>query len=286
MIAWVVDARAFKLVANLDDEQIMGPLLPKTNPLLWEIGHHAWFQFFWVLRPAASQAPVREDEDALYDSIAKAHDIRWDLPLPSRGETLDYVRTVLDRVAAIDWNFITHSPANGVTQLPEASQIPDALTYDQLDSLLKELPEYARLIVTILAYTGLRRSELHRITWGDIDFENNEIVIRTTKNSEFRVIPMHPQVRTTFSELRPGRSWPRTQSGQSRITIVWPDSNTPSVPVIPSIDIKKSLISASKRAGIGHVYPHMLRHTFATKMRDHGVHWTASRSSLAIRRWP
>ena len=53
MIAWVVDARAFKLVANLDDEQIMGPLLPKTNPLLWEIGHHAWFQFFWVLRPAA-----------------------------------------------------------------------------------------------------------------------------------------------------------------------------------------------------------------------------------------
>ena len=229
---------------------------------------------------------MREDEDALYDSIAKAHDIRWDLPLPSRGETLDYVRTVLDRVAAVDWNFITHSPANGVTQLPEASQIPDALTYDQLDSLLKELPEYARLIVTILAYTGLRRSELHRITWGDIDFENNEIVIRTTKKSEFRVIPMHPQVRTTFSELRPGRSWPRTQSGQSRITIVWPDSNTPSVPVISPIDIKKSLISASKRVGIGHVYPHMLRLTFATKIRDHGVHWTASRSSLAIRRWP
>ena len=161
----------------------------------------------------------------------------------SRNRLLATIRTIFK--AAVDWNFITHSPANGVTQLPEASQIPDALTYDQLDSLLKELPEYARLIVTILAYTGLRRSELHRITWGDIDFENNEIVIRTTKKSEFRVIPMHPQVRTTFSELRPDRSWPRTQSGQSRIIIVWPDSNTPSVPVISPIDIKKSLITAT-----------------------------------------
>jgi len=103
VIAWVVDARAraLELVADLDDEQIMGPLLPTTNPLLWEIGHHAWFQSFWVLRHAAGQAPVREDEDALYDSIAIEHDIRWDLPLPSRGETLDYLRTVLDRVIAL-----------------------------------------------------------------------------------------------------------------------------------------------------------------------------------------
>ena len=79
----------------------MGPPLPTTNPLLWEIGHHDWFQSLWVLRHAAGQAPVREDEDALYDSIAITHDIRWDLPLPSRGETLDYLRTVLDRVVEL-----------------------------------------------------------------------------------------------------------------------------------------------------------------------------------------
>jgi integrase len=180
---------------------------------------------------------------------------------------------VVRRIAAArgDWNFLTHSPAHGVAQLPEASKIPDALSDDQLESLLAELPEYARLMVTILVYSGLRRSELHRITWGDIDFENNEIAIRTTKNSEFRVIPMHAQVRAVFRGLRPGRSWPKTQSGQNRITIVWPDSSTPSAVVIPPIDIKKSIISAAKRAGIGHVYPHMLRHTFATKMRDSGV---------------
>ena len=187
----------------------------------------------------------------------------------SRNRLLATIRTIFK--AAVDWNFITHSPASDVSQLPEASQIPDALSDEQVESLLKALPEYAQLIVTILVYTGLRKSELHRITWGDIDFKNNELAIRMTKNSEFRVIPMHPQVRKVFSELQPGRSWPKSQSGHSRKTIVWPDSKNPSAIAIPHIDIKKSLISASKRCGIGHVYPHMLRHTFATKMRDNGV---------------
>ncbi len=97
---WVRDARerTFELVADLNDAQLMGPQLEIVNPMLWEIGHHAWFQSFWVLRHAAGQPPVRPDEDALYDSIAIAHDTRWDLPLPSRAETLDYLHEVRDRV--------------------------------------------------------------------------------------------------------------------------------------------------------------------------------------------
>ncbi len=97
---WVRDARerTFELVADLTDEQLMGPQLSIINPLLWEIGHHAWFQSKWALRHAGGQEPVLGDEDALYDSIAIAHDTRWDLPLPSREETLAYLREVRDRV--------------------------------------------------------------------------------------------------------------------------------------------------------------------------------------------
>ncbi len=102
LVAWAQDARArtVELVADMDDEQIMGPMLPTINPLLWEMGHCAWFQSYWVLRHAGGQAPVHEDEDVLYDSIAIAHDRRWSLPLPSRGETLDYLHEVLRRVVA------------------------------------------------------------------------------------------------------------------------------------------------------------------------------------------
>ena len=97
---WVHDARerTFELVADLSDEQLMGPQFDIVNPLLWELGHLAWFQSRWVLRHACGQQPVRADEDQLYDSIAIVHDRRWDLPLPTRSETLDYGRQVRDRV--------------------------------------------------------------------------------------------------------------------------------------------------------------------------------------------
>ena len=102
LAAWVQDARqcTFELVADLSDEQLMGPQISIVNPGLWEIGHQAWFQSIWALRLAAGQAPVWPDEDALYDSIAIAHDIRWDLPLPDRDQTLAYLRQVRDRVLA------------------------------------------------------------------------------------------------------------------------------------------------------------------------------------------
>jgi len=97
---WVRDARrrTLDLVADLDDDQLMGPRLSIVNPLLWEIGHAAWFQEKWVLRHARGERPMRQDGDALWDSGAIAHDTRWDLPLPRREETLDYMRSVHDRV--------------------------------------------------------------------------------------------------------------------------------------------------------------------------------------------
>lgn len=98
--AWVQDARrrTLDLVADLDDGQLMGPRLSIVNPLLWEIGHVAWFQEKWVLRHDRGEPPIRPDGDSLWDSSAISHDTRWDLPLPSREETLHYMQEVHDRV--------------------------------------------------------------------------------------------------------------------------------------------------------------------------------------------
>lgn len=97
---WTLDARerTLELVSDLDDRELLGPRLAIVNPLLWEIGHVAWFQERWVLRHASNEPPIREDGDRLYDSSAVSHDARWDLPLPSRDETLAYMREVRDRV--------------------------------------------------------------------------------------------------------------------------------------------------------------------------------------------
>jgi gamma-glutamyl hercynylcysteine S-oxide synthase len=81
-------ARLLDLVADLDDEQMIGPRLPIVNPLRWEIAHVAFFQEFWLLRHLRGRDAIRPvphlDPDKLYDSALVHHDTRWDLPLPSK----------------------------------------------------------------------------------------------------------------------------------------------------------------------------------------------------------
>jgi gamma-glutamyl hercynylcysteine S-oxide synthase len=100
LILWVNDVfdRTLALVSDLNGEQLIGPRLAIVNPLLWEIGHTAWFMENWVLRHACHQPPIFYRADSLYDSTAIPHDTRWDLPLPPRAETLRYIATVRERV--------------------------------------------------------------------------------------------------------------------------------------------------------------------------------------------
>src|SRR5262245_39803527 len=95
-------ARTLDLVADLDDEQMIGPCFAIVNPLRWEIAHAAFFQEFWLLRHLRGFAPIRPvshlDPDKLYDSVCVLHDTRWDLPLLSKRETIAYTRRILDRV--------------------------------------------------------------------------------------------------------------------------------------------------------------------------------------------
>src|SRR5215472_6111138 len=96
----VTDARSrtFDLVRDLSDGQFQVPLLRTINPFLWEIGHVAYFQEYWVLRHAGQRPSMLPAADNWYDSAKIAHDTRWDLPLPSRTGTIEYLEVVRDRV--------------------------------------------------------------------------------------------------------------------------------------------------------------------------------------------
>lgn len=78
------------------------------NPPIWEWGHIAWFQEWWIVRNRQRSLGVRCDPlherppsllpnaDALYDSSNVPHRTRWDLPLPDAAGTRTYLARVLD----------------------------------------------------------------------------------------------------------------------------------------------------------------------------------------------
>jgi gamma-glutamyl hercynylcysteine S-oxide synthase len=80
---------------------------PELNPPLWELGHVAWFQEWWVARNRQRAAGARCDPDharepsllpradAWYDSSRVAHRTRWTLPLPDADATREYLSATL-----------------------------------------------------------------------------------------------------------------------------------------------------------------------------------------------
>jgi gamma-glutamyl hercynylcysteine S-oxide synthase len=93
--------RTRAVTGDLEGAQLFGPKRSIVNPVLWELGHVAWFQERWCLRlrPDESLADgLLDGADALYDSAKVAHDSRWDLPLPDLTRTLEYQHEVLERV--------------------------------------------------------------------------------------------------------------------------------------------------------------------------------------------
>ena len=168
---------------------------------------------------------------------------------------LSTLKTVFRQAQA--WNYIGFNPAVTIRKRKEEQKIPEALSDDELQRLLKELPEPDRWLAHVAADTGMRKGELDRLTWGDVDFDSipPSIIVRHSKNKEFRVIPMTQEVHEILRNLR---------QEVTRQKVV-------NLHVFSVHDIKRSLATAGNRAGIGHVHMHMMRHTFATRLRDRGV---------------
>jgi EgtB-related family protein len=116
--AALLAARARTLALADDWQAALGPGLriahaSELNPPLWEWGHVAWFQEWWIARNRQRALGVRCDPDharppsplpnadALYDSSRVAHATRWTLPLPAADGTRDYLARTLERTLAL-----------------------------------------------------------------------------------------------------------------------------------------------------------------------------------------
>jgi ergothioneine biosynthesis protein EgtB len=120
--------RTLELVVDLNDEQMIGPRFAIVNPLRWEIAHMSWFQEYWVLRHLRGLEPIWNEADQLYDSAHIAHDTRWDLPLPTKTETIDYMQRILERVV----EQTATNPVHDVSGYDEAYFLQLALFHEDM----------------------------------------------------------------------------------------------------------------------------------------------------------
>ena len=143
--------------------------------------------------------------------------------------------------------------------LPKVNNLKtEFLTEDQLKGLLdtieKDTNPYAGPIMLTALYTGMRKGEILRLEWNDIDFEHGFIHIRGPKGGEDQTIPLNEAARGVFERL------PRTH------TLVFPGMHGERTGLYHAIgDIKK-------KAGLPADFRplHGLRHHFASALASSG----------------
>ena len=151
-------------------------------------------------------------------------------------------------------------------------RLPKALTSQEIDKLLApETPETPKNLceqaVLELAYaSGLRLAELRNARLEHLHLDAGFINVIGKGNKE-RVVPLGRKAVAALERyLSVGR--PRLVTPRSPASVFLTKRGTPFAPVTLWLRIKQRV----RRAGLSrNVTPHMLRHSFATHLLDHGA---------------
>jgi integrase len=154
----------------------------------------------------------------------------------------------------------------------------------ELDSLVRHAPEpdAFRVGVAILAYSGMRISEALALTWERIDFVDREVFVagqltRAKRGKPSRVVPRKGDAPPYYALLFPELERITTEhlerelaAGRGRDSDFVLSSMRTGRP-LHHRTLSVAVEDAAKSAGLGHVTPHTLRHSFASLAARRGV---------------
>lgn len=195
-----------------------------------------------------------------YEAVAWGHDFRKrikDKPL-ARNSKLSYfnkLRACLNQ--AIEEGVILTNPMRGIDGFKPEEGTRMYLTLDEVRKLAATECEYPQIKAAFLfsCLTGLRRSDVLRLTWGDVHKQGDftRIIFRQKKTSGQEYLDISPQA----AELMGERGLPDEH--------VFTDIHSPSC-------TNNTLKLWVAKAGINKTITfHCARHTFATLMLDIGT---------------
>lgn len=154
---------------------------------------------------------------------------------------------------------VSHNPVAGVPLPRKADPIPKALDVVGVNALLMATERFSdRALVWLLVGAGLRRSEAADLLLSDVDMERRVVLVRSGKGGKGRVIPLAEPVFSALKEWIPRR---HPVPGIESLLL-----NTHGEP-LTGATIGMILWRLAKRAGLPKPpSPHVLRHTFATRL--------------------
>lgn len=145
-------------------------------------------------------------------------------------------------------------------QMPRVDNIKtEDLTAEQLKNLFKAIDKskhaVAGAMMKMALFSGLRRGEMFKLRWDDIDFERGFILIRSPKGGVSQNIPLNDSARKLLTTL------PRSSK------FVFPGRDGKQ-----RVDANKQLNEIKKAAGLPADFRplHGLRHTYASMLASSG----------------
>jgi site-specific recombinase XerD len=124
--------------------------------------------------------------------------------------------------------------------------------------------ERDRLLLALMAYAGLRRSELLGLEWADVDLSRRRLRVRRAKGGRQRTIPIHPALAPLFAEYYATRV-PLTEHA----VFVGVQGNR-----LHYTQLGQTFRHYVDAAGVNErkrVTPHTLRHVFASELLRAGA---------------
>ena len=151
------------------------------------------------------------------------------------------------------------SVADQLTPPRRPERLPRYLSEEEMHRLFEAVKESPRdsAIVHVLAFVGLRVSELCHLLIEDIEFERNILHVRSGKGDKDREVVLEDRTRAAIDRYLTER----TLAGVSERRLF----------PVGSVTVERVVRRAAQRAAIPRrVTPHMLRHTLATALLSRG----------------
>lgn len=169
-------------------------------------------------------------------------------------------------------NIISSNPLVAISSPKLEKRLPSFLSNDEVARLL-EAPDTAtphgqrdKAILELLYASGLRVSEIAKLDLGNVDLESREIRVWGKGSKERMVLMGKPAASALDLYLRDGR---RQLLGKSRSEALLINRYGKR---LSERSLQKAISRYARGAGLDkRVFPHMLRHSFATHLLDGGA---------------